>query len=342
VRDYFVAKGVNGLQFTKYLGGRVISWFMVIFIGITLMFFIPRFFPSDPIEGMIQEMLSRTSLTPDEIVAIRQVLRIQYGLDGTLFEQYVSFLQRAVRLDFGPSLSNFPAPASDIIIRFLPYSVGLSLFTLIISWTLGNLIGMIAGFRKDKTYSKVLELTAICMYPIPYFALALTVQILICFVLGWLPITSDIISNQGMQVFWSSLLKASILPVITMILLGMGWWIISMKAMAQNTAEEDFVRFARFRGIPEGKIGAKYVFRNSVIPQVSGLSISLGGVFSGSLMVEMIFQYPGVGRLITTAIQRSDYNMILAAAAISIFAVSTATLVADLIYPFIDPRIRYR
>jgi peptide/nickel transport system permease protein len=112
--------------------------------------------------------------------------------------------------------------------------------------------------------------------------------------------------------------------------------------MAQNTAEEDFVRYARFRGIPEGQIGTKYVFRNSVIPQVSGLAISLGGVFSGALMVEIIFQYPGVGRLVFMAIQRSDYNMILATAAISIFAVSTATLVADLIYPLIDPRIRYR
>jgi len=172
--------------------------------------------------------------------------------------------------------------------------------------------------------------------------MALVVQIVFCFILGWFPITADIVVGVGAAEFWRSLIHASILPATTMILLGFGWWIISMKAMAQNTAEEDFVRYARFRGIPEGQIGRKYVFRNSVIPQVSALSIALGGVFSGALMVEIIFQYPGVGRLVFTAIQRADYNLIMATATISIFAVSTATLIADLIYPLIDPRIKYR
>ena len=330
------------MQFMKYLGGRLAAWFMVIYIGITLMFFIPRFFPSDPIEGMIQEMLSRVALRPEEVISIRQTLRVQYGLEGTLWEQYTSFLARAVQLDFGPSLTNFPASASSIILRFMPYTVGLVLFVTIVSWTLGNLIGMMAGFRKDKRSSKIMEWTAICLYPIPYFILALTVQIVICFILNWLPVTADIVSNQGPRVYWASLFRASLLPAVTMILLSMGWWLISMKAMSQNTAEEDFVRYARFRGISEGKIGASYVFRNSIIPQVSGLAIALGGIFSGAIMVEIIFQYPGVGRLMYTAIQRADYNMILAIASISIFAVSTATLIADLIYPFIDPRIRYR
>ena len=320
----------------------MISWFMVIYIGITLMFFIPRFFPSDPIEGMIQDMLSRVFLQPEEILAIRKVLQVQYGLEGTLWEQYIKFLSNAVRLDFGPSLTNFPNQASDIVLRYMPYTVGLTLFVLLVAWTLGNIIGMLAGFRKNKASSKIMEWVAICLYPVPYFILALTVQIIFCYVLRWLPVTSDIVTNQGPGIFMNTLFRASILPAATMILLGLGWWIISMKAMAQNTAEEDFVRYARYRGIPEGRIGTKYVFRNSVIPQVSGLAISLGGVFSGALMVEIIFQYPGVGRLVFTAIQRSDYNMILATAAISIFAVSTATLVADLIYPLIDPRIRYR
>jgi peptide/nickel transport system permease protein len=112
------------MHFLKYLGGRLISCLSVIFVGITLMFFIPRFFPSDPIEGMIMEMISRTALRPEEIDAIRQVLRVQYGLQGTLWEQYATFLERAARFDFGPSLSNFPAPASEIGLRFMPYSLG--------------------------------------------------------------------------------------------------------------------------------------------------------------------------------------------------------------------------
>jgi peptide/nickel transport system permease protein len=330
------------MQFLKYLGGRLISWFLVIYIGITFMFFIPRFFPSDPVEGMIAAMLSNTTLNPEQIDSIRQVLRVQYGLEGSLPEQYAVFLRRAVQFDFGPSLTSFPASASGIVLRFLPYTVGLMLFAAVTSWTLGNIIGMMAGFRKNKRSSKILESIAIFIYPIPYFILALVVQIVFCFILKWFPLTASIITNQGPERFFSTLIRASILPAFAMILVGFGWWVISMKAMSQNTAEEEFVRFARFRGIKEGQIANKYVFRNSVIPQVSGLTISLGGVFSGTLMTEIIFSYPGVGNLMYKAIGQADYNMIMATVSISIIAIATATLIADLIYPFIDPRIRYR
>jgi len=330
------------MEFLKYLGGRLLSWFIVIFIGVTLMFFIPRFFPADPVEAMVQQMLQTVALTPHEIDSIRHTLNIQFGLEGTLWEQYVGFLRNVTRLDFGPSLSAFPAPASELVLRVLPYTVGLTLFTLIVSWTFGNLIGMFAGFRKDSTPSKVMEWVGIILYPTPFIIVGLSVQIVFSFILGWFPITADIVVHAGTATFIQTLIRASILPAGSMILLGLGWWIISMKAMAQNTAEEDFVRYARFRGIPEGQIGTKYVFKNSIIPQVSALSIALGGVFGGAIMVEMIFQFPGVGMLVMTAIQRADYNLIMATATISIVAVSTATLIADLTYPFIDPRIRYR
>jgi len=330
------------MHFMKYLAGRVLSWFMVIFIGITLMFFIPRFFPADPVEGMIGNMVTKTSLPAEQIELMRKQLRIQYGLEGTLGEQYIRFLAGAARFDFGPSLTNFPASATGIVARFLPYTVGLSLFTTIIAWVFGNLIGMLAGFRKNKTSSHVLEYIAIFIYPIPYFILALVVQIFFCFILRVFPITASIVQTQGFVAYWGSLLRSSILPAATMILVGFGWWVISMKAMSENTAEEEFVRFARYRGIKEGKIAAKYVFRNSIVPQVSGLTLSLGGVFGGALMTEIIFQYPGVGQLVQKAIMQADYNLIMATVSISIISISTATLIADLIYPLIDPRIRFQ
>jgi len=330
------------MQFLKYLVGRIISWFVVVFVGVTLMFFIPRFFPADPIEAMVQQMLSVVALTPQEIDSIREVLFIQFGLYGTLWEQYTGFLANAVRLDFGPSLSAFPAPASDLVLRVMPYTVGLTLTTLLINWTIGNMIGIMAGFRKDSSLSKFFEWFGIVMYPIPFFIMALVVQIVFAFQLGLFPVVATIDTLGGPVVFWQSLLRAAFLPGVSMLLLGLGWWIISAKAMSQNVAEEDFVRYARFRGISEGAIGTKYVFRNSIIPQVSALSVALGGIFSGALMVEIIFQFPGVGRLAFTAIQRADYNLIMATATISIVAVATATLIADLLYPFIDPRIRYR
>lgn len=329
------------MKFAKYLVGRLIAWFMVIFIGITFMFFIPRFFPADPIESMIGQMLSKTSLPAEAIESMRIQLRSLYGLEGSLFEQYVDFLKRAVHFDFGPSLMNFPTSASSIVARYLPYTVGLSLFTTILAWIFGNAIGLLAGFRKNKTSSVVLEYIAIFLYPIPYFILALVVQILFCFIWKLFPVTATIITSQGTWTFVSSLVRSSILPALTMLLLGFGWWTISMKATSANTAEEEFVRYARYRGISEGKIATKYVLRNSIIPQVSGFAISLGGIFGGSLMTEIIFQYPGVGKLVQNAIMQADYNMIMATVSISIVAIATATLIADLIYPLIDPRIRF-
>ena len=329
------------MKFAKYLAGRLLAWFMVIFIGVTLMFFIPRFFPSDPVETMIQQMLSKTSLQEEVVLSMRKQLRIQYGLDGSLWDQYVNFLSNAVKFDFGPSLKNFPTSAASIVARYLPYTVGLSLITTILAWTIGNAIGLLAGFRKGKLSSTILEYIAIFIYPIPYFILALVVQIFFCYILKWFPITATIRQNADFATFFASLIRSSILPAITMLVVGFGWWVISMKAVSSNTSEEEFVRYARYRGLSEGEIGRKYVLRNSIIPQVSGFTISLGGVFGGSLMTEIIFQYPGVGKLVQDAIMGADYNMIMATISISIFAIATATLVADLIYPLIDPRIRY-
>lgn len=331
------------MKFWKYLGLRLVTWALTILIGVTFIFFIPRMFPSDPVEGMIGQMESRSGqMDPVQKEALRKSLRIQFGLEGTLWEQYKSFLWNGLlHFDFGPSLMSYPTPASEIIMRNLPYTVGLSLTTTVVAWVIGNVIGLLAGFRKNKKSSKILETVAICIYPIPYFIVALVLQIVFSFVLGWFPLRTTLMYNNGTMAFLSSLLKASILPAASILLLGTGWWIISMKSLSSTTAEEDFVLYARYRGLSEGKIGKSYVFRNSILTQITALAMSLGGVFNGSIMTEIIFGYPGVGTLIQDAITQSDYNMILGCITISIVSISTCTLVADLIYPFIDPRIRY-
>jgi len=331
------------LKFHKYLGLRLLTWALTILIGVTFVFFIPRMFPSDPVENMIGQIQSRSGqMDPAQMEALRNSLRIQFGLDGSLLEQYGTFLYKGLlQFDFGPSLMSYPEPAGQIISRYLPYTLFLSLTTTIVAWVIGNIIGLQAGFRKNKRSSKIMEGIAICIYPIPYFIIALILQIVFGFILGWFPLITTIVSNGGTAAFLGSLLKASVLPAVSLLLLGTGWWIISMKSLSGTTSEEDFVTYARYRGLPEGKIGKDYVFRNSILTQITALAMSLGGVFSGSIMTEIIFGYPGVGTLIQNAILQSDYNMILGCITISIVAISTATLIVDLIYPFIDPRIRY-
>ncbi len=332
------------MKFRKYFFLRLATCLLTIFIGVTFIFFIPRMFPSDPIEGMIAQMQAQSqNMPPEQMDALRSQLRVQFGLEGTLLEQYGSFLWNGLlQFDFGPSLMNYPTPVMEIIGRNLPYTLGLALTTTVIAWTIGNVIGLLAGFRKNKRSSKILESMAIFIYPIPYFIVALLLQIFFGFVLGWFPMESTSIITFGTTwQFFSSLVYNSILPATTMILLGTGWWIISMKSLSATTAEEDYVQFARFRGLTEGTIGKNYVFRNSILTQITALAMSLGGVFGGSILTEVIFGYPGVGTLMQNAVLQSDYNMILGCITISIVAISFATFIVDIIYPFIDPRIRY-
>ncbi len=322
---------------------RLLTYVLTVWIGVTFIFFIPRMFPSDPVETMIGQMIARSgSMDAAQQDALRSSLRVQFGLEGSLAQQYVSFLWKGLlHFNFGPSLMNYPTQVGTIIGTYLPYTVFLSLTSLLLAWVVGNLIGLIAGFRKNKRSSRILETVAICIYPIPYYIVAIGLQIIFAFLLGWFPLTTTINTYGSTWQWLGSLLYASVLPLISLFLINTGWWIISMKSLASTTADEDYVMYARYRGLSETRIGASYVLRNSILSQVTALAMSLGGVFGGSIMTEIIFGYPGVGSLIQSAILQSDYNMILGCITISIVAVSTATLIVDIIYPFIDPRIRY-
>jgi len=331
------------LNFWKFLILRIFTCILTIWIGVTVLFFVPRFFPSDPIEGLVMQMtMLYGQMEPAMQDGIRATLQAQFGLDGSLIEQYVHFLRNGLlRFDFGPSLMNFPTPVTELIAVRMPYTVFLSLFTTIVAWCVGNLIGLYAGFRNNKRSAKVMEIVAICFYPIPYFLIALILQIVFAFSLGWFPLTSNILFHLGPWEWFTSLIRSSVLPMLSILLIGVGWWILSMKALSSSIANEDFVTYARYRGISEGKIARKYVFRNSMLTQVTALGLALGGVFSGALLAEIIFNYPGVGTLVQAAILQSDYNMIMGTITISIVAISVATLLVDLLYPLFDPRIRY-
>ena len=298
------------MKFKKFFLQRVLAWALTILIGVTFIFFIPRMFPSDPVENMIAQIQSRSgNMDPAEMDALRSSLRVQFGLDGSLLQQYGYFLWHGLlHFDFGPSLMSYPEPVGKIIGRYLPYTLMLCLTSTFIAWIVGNLIGLLAGFRKNKTSSKILEAIAIFIYPIPYFLVALILQIVFAFILKWFPLQAVINTKGGFGPWIASVVKASILPGISLLLLGTGWWIISMKSLASTTAEEDYVRYARFRGLSEFTIGKNYVMRNSILTQITALAMSLGGVFGGSIMTEIIFGYPGVGSLIQAAILQSDYN----------------------------------
>lgn len=331
------------MKFYKFLISRIITFILVVLIGVTTVFFVPRFLPSDPVEAMIGQMMSKSAfMEPEAILALRSSLNESFGLEGTLWDQYIGFIKRAVfTQDFGPSLAAYPVPVNQMIGRALPWTFGLLLVSTLISWTLGNLIGLFAGFRKEKIYSKVLEGIAIILYPIPYYIFALIMIIIFCYIVPIFPLSFTV---QGSGLSWihiKSILYNSFLPAMSLILVGLGWWVISMKTLVSNIAEEDYVIFARIKALSEQRIMMKYVMPNASLPQITTLALHIGGIFNGALITEVLFGFPGLGSLIYTGILQADYNLIMGTITISIIAVAITTFIVDLLYPFLDPRIRY-
>ncbi len=333
------------MRFLQFLLSRLVTYILVILIGITVVFFIPRLLPSNPIEMMLSRLTAQGINMPAEsIEAIRNTLLETYGLKGTLGQQYFSFLKRVILTgDFGPSLSYYPTTVNSMIKRALPWTLGLLMSSTVISWLIGNLIGLLAGYRPNKFLSKFLETTAMVVYPIPYYILALGLIILFSYLIPIFPFSFNVHMESTLS--WKvikDILYNSLLPALSMVIVSCGWWVISMKALASNLAEEDYVHYARLRGISDNKIMGSYVARNAVLPQITMLALQIGGIFNGALVTEMLFGYPGMGTLIYNAVISSDYNLILGTISFSIVAVATTTLIVDILYPFLDPRIRYK
>jgi peptide/nickel transport system permease protein len=332
------------VRFAGFLLSRILTYILVVWIGITTVFFVPRFMPGDPVEAMLGRVMSQGAfMEPEQVEALRQSLSVSFGLEGTLGQQYLGFLSRVFLTgDFGPSLAMFPTPVNELIGKAIPWSLFLLLTSTIIAWIIGNTIGLLAGYHSNKTYSRLLEGIAVTVYPIPYYILALILIILFVYVRPIFPLSFSVQGKFPSLQFIGSAIFNSILPAFSIVIVGFGWWVLSMKALSSSIAEEDFVHFAKLKGVGEGRIMGQYVLRNAILPQITMLALVLGGVFNGALITEILFGYPGLGTLIYTAVLQTDYNLLMGTISLSIVAVATATLVVDLIYPFFDPRIRYR
>lgn len=333
------------MRFLTFLLSRLVTYVLVIWIGVTMVFLVPRFLPSSPVEAMLAKVAAQGEyMEAAQIEALRNSLMETFGLKGSLFQQYTGFFKRVLLTgDFGPSLSAFPTPVSQLVAQALPWSLGLLLTSSILGWLLGNAIGLIAGYRKQTLFSKALEFVAMLIYPIPYYIFALVLIILFTYVWKIFPFSFYIDANKPFSFgLIKDIIYNSALPAISIIAVNLGWWVISMKALSSSVAEEDFVYFARLKGVSEPRIMTHYVARNALLPQITMLAIRLGTIFNGALITEILFGFPGVGTLIYSSALQADYNLMLGTISFSVIAVATATLIVDLAYPFLDPRIRYR
>ncbi|MBZ9811642.1 ABC transporter permease [Mesorhizobium sp. BR1-1-9] len=324
---------------------RLGQFILVVYIGITITFFITHLTPVDPVEHAVAQVSSFGFSSPESIELLRTSLREMYGVGDDLGLQYLNFLKRVAVLDFGPSLSAFPTPVGVLIGRALPWTIGLLAISTLLSWFLGNLLGGLAGYYRKNRLLKAIGVIAMGMHPVPYYIVAFVLLIVFTFLLPILP------SGGGYEMnltpgftprFIGSVFMHSILPALSLILVGIGGWFMGMRALVSNIVTDDYVVYAELAGVPRGRILTSYVMRNAFMPQITGLAISIGSIFNGAIITEQVFGYPGIGRLLVDAVHAADYSLVLGIASISIISVSAAVFLIDIIYPLIDPRVQVK
>ncbi|MBF0677804.1 MAG: ABC transporter permease [Devosia sp.] len=326
-----------------YVVKRFGLFVLVVFVGISLTFLITHLTPIDPVEQMIASMTAFGDTSPEAVEMMRAALRELYGVEGNLFEQYLNYWRRMLVLDFGPSLSAFPTPVSVLIGRALPWTIGLLVSCTLISWTLGNLLGGLSGYYRDNRALGALGVVAMAFHPVPYYIIAFILLLLFGFLWPILPISGGAGQNVAPGLtfeYLSGVFRHAILPALSIILVGVGGWFLGMRALVSNIVTEDYVAYAELAGVSRRRILVSYVMRNALVPQVTGLAMSLGGIFTGAIIVEQVFGYPGLGRLLVGAVYSADYSLVLGVTAISIIAVAGAVFLIDILYPLFDPRMQ--
>lgn len=334
------------MQFLRrYLIPRLIQYFLVIWVGITVVFLIPRLTPNDPVMQMIGQMRARgATLEPGAMDGMINSLTEMYGLSGSWLDQYGAFWGRLLHADFGVSFFQYPARVNDLIANAAPWTLGLLLTTTAISWIFGNILGGLAGYYTRKGWSRTLDAIAMVIRPMPYYIFAFTLLLLFAYAVRWFPLTGGASLGAIPSFTWDyikDVLWHSFLPAASLSVLGLCVTFQTMKLLVQNVNAESFVQYAKLGGVTEDRIVNKYIIRNAMLPQITGLALSLGQIFGGALITEIVFSYPGLGTLLYRAIVNGDYNLIMGITILSILGITTAILVVDLTYPLFDPRVRY-
>ena len=326
-----------------FVGKRALQLLAVIFFGVSATFLVTHLSPINPVESALGRMTARSVSNPEAIVAMRAALTELYGVDEPIWSQYINFWTRLVQGDFGPSLLAFPTPAMTLVMRALPWTVTLLTLATLITFAVGNIMGGLAGYNQNNRFLKAFGLVAIGIQPIPYYVVAFIMLILFGFVWPILPISGGFAMNVTPCWNWpyiSSVIQHATLPALSLVLVGFGGWFLGMRALVSNVVTEDYVTYAELAGVKRSTIVGAYVMRNALLPQLTALAMALGTVFSGTVITEQVFNYPGLGSLLIDAVNAGDYSLVLAVATVSVTAVAVSIFIVDLLYPILDPRVR--
>lgn len=329
-----------------FLVRRIALFFVVLWGSTTLIFFLPKLASGrDPISERLSMLAATGSVSSGSIEEMVRAYQANFGLDQPLWRQYLTYMGNVVRLDFNYSLSMYPAKVVDLIAMALPWTIALLASTTLISVVLGTLLGGLLAWPRSPRFLKSLALPLVMLSSIPYYLVGIILMYFLAFQLQWFPLGGA--STMGTMPTLSpgymlDMLHHAFLPALSIVISSLGFWALTMRGMMVTTLGEDYIMLAEAKGLPAHRIFTWYALRNALLPQTTALALSLGTVVSGALLVEVIFRYPGVGSLLYRAIVGFDYFTIYGVVFFIIVTISIATLILDLVYPLLDPRIRYQ
>lgn len=317
------------------------AWFAITLVAaFVLNFILPRTMPGDPVAAIVARQAQGMSNSTG-VQAIYQQYTELFGTDKPMIEQFFLYMRNVLRGDFGYSFSQYPRKVVDVLAASIWWTLFLQLPAILVGWTLGNMLGALAAYRRG-VYDKVLMPTSLLLSSFPPFGMAIIMMVIFAVSLKWFPTSGgygfDLIPSTSPN-FIQSVFVHYQLPFWSIVIIAIGGYAIGMRSMSIYELNADYVKFSRFMGIKDSKI-SRYVFRNAMLPQITGLAIALGTMVGGALVAEIVFSYPGLGTTLLSGIMGQDYPLISASTLIVTLMVLIATFVLEIIYGLIDPRIK--
>lgn len=324
----------------RYLANKTVWYLGALVVAVVLNFVLPRLIPGNPVDVLVSKM-GQGGLSSEAQQRTYEAFMKEFGLDKPIWDQFVLYITGVFHGNFGASFSFYPTPVSSLIAQSVPYTLALQLPAIVLGWIIGNLLGAIAAY-KSGGWDKSVFTTALLFNSTPYYCLSIILLYVFGVVLGWFPVGGAYslgLSPEWSWDFFSDALTYWWLPFFSLVLINIGGQAVGMRSMAIYELGSDYVNYSRSLGIGDTKM-TSYIFRNAMLPQITGLALSIGTMVGGALITELVFSYPGMGSLLFGAISSNDYPVIQAVTLIITVAVLVANYMVEILYGFIDPRIR--
>lgn len=321
----------------RFLGSRAAFYLFTLWAAITINFFLPRMMKGDAVS---QYLARNRNVTPEAADALRALLGLD--TDKSLVEQYLDYWAHLLRGDLGVSLLHGLRPVSEVISQALPWTVGLVGFATIVSFAIGTIGGGIIGWRRGSKLDVFVPITTF-LGTIPYFWLGLLAIAAFSVNLRWFPIGKAY--GVGMRPEWTfefigQVIHHGTLPAVTIVIASLGGWMLGMRNMMLTVLDEDYITVAQAKGLPNRRVLWGYAARNAVLPQIQSFALSIGFIVGGTIVMEMVFSYPGIGKLLLDATNAKDYALMQGVFLVITISVLVANVLADIAYAFLDPRTR--